>query len=102
MRYLGGILTDLLLVMNTGYWLGSWTHVSPILLAALLLCLHPGSPPGSPQRDGDRTPEREHAQVTVAQKMRSHPPLYREDSCLRGTPYRRRSRKELSTEILVY
>jgi hypothetical protein len=34
LRYLGGILTDLLLVMNTGYWLGSWARISPILLAA--------------------------------------------------------------------
>jgi len=68
----GGILTDLLLVMNAGYWFGSWARVSPILLAALSSLPPPGELSlGSPQRDGHRAREPP-ARVTVAEEMHSN------------------------------
>src|SRR5215208_3482538 len=78
--------------MNTGYRFGSWTHVSPTLLAwPFLLCPHPDREPGSPQRDGHRA--REPAGV---EEMRSR------SAWCRGDAIQDTEQKELSTDILMY
>src|SRR5688572_28375444 len=106
MRYPGGILTDLLLVMNTGYRLGSWARISPSSSPHFLLCSPGGEPPrklseGRISRAREPPPPPP-ARVTVAEEMHSRPSHGVETTADGRGRHTGQGQKELSTDILMY